>query len=95
MHGGQIIARELFYGSNGADLFVRLDGAAAGKLGIEFETGAAEARVVRGRIVEMEAPRKGDRFRVTVERDGLPAVTVPAEGWIEFKRTAAGGSAAR
>jgi hypothetical protein len=35
----------------------------------------------------MEAPRKGDRFRVTVERDGLPAITLPAEGWIEFKKS--------
>jgi alpha-amylase/alpha-mannosidase (GH57 family) len=95
MHGGQLIARELFYGSNGADLFVRLDGAGTGKIGVEFETGTAEARVVRGRIVELEAPRKGDRFRVFVERDGLPAVTLPAEGWIEFKRAAAGGSAAK
>jgi hypothetical protein len=95
MHGSQLVARELFYGSNGTDLFVRLDGAGSGKLGIQFETGAVEARVVRGRIVEIETPRMGDRFRVTVERDGLPPATLPAEGWIEFKRAAAGGSAAR
>jgi alpha-amylase/alpha-mannosidase (GH57 family) len=95
MHGGQIIARELFYGSNGTDLFVRLDGAGSGELGIEFETGAAKARVARGRVVEIEAPRIGDRFRVTLKRDGLPPTRMPAEGWIEFKRAAAGGSAAR
>jgi hypothetical protein len=92
MHGSQLVAREMFYGSNGADLFVRLDGAAPGKLSIEFDTGTADARVVRGRIVEIEVPRRGDRFRITVERDGLPPVTLPAEGWIEFKRAAAGGS---
>jgi hypothetical protein len=74
---------------------VRLDGAGSGELGIEFETGAAKARVARGRIVEIEAPRIGDRFRVTVKRDGLPPSRMPAEGWIEFKRAAAGGSAAR
>ncbi|MCU1337673.1 MAG: glycoside hydrolase, family 57 [Bryobacterales bacterium] len=87
MHGGQAVAREMFYGSNGTELFVRLDTVGTGKLGIEFETGPAKARVVAGRIVEMEAPRKGDRFRVTVKRDGLPTMTLPAEGWIEFKQT--------
>jgi hypothetical protein len=40
-----------------------------------------------GRVVEMEAPRKGNRFRVTVERDGLRAITLPADGWIEFKKS--------
>ena len=57
---------------------------AQGQFGIEFETGRAKAQVVAGRIVEMEAPRKGDRFRITVDRDGLPTMTLPAEGWIEF-----------
>jgi hypothetical protein len=86
MHGGGVVAREMFYGSNGTELFVRLDAAAKGKFGIEFENGAAAAQVVIGRIVEMEAPRQGDRFRVVVTRDGLPPITLPAEGWIEFKR---------
>ena len=49
-----------------------------------FSVGAVTVR--GGRIVEMEAPRKGDRFRVTVERDGLPPMTLPADGWIEFKK---------
>jgi len=86
MHGDGAAAREMFYGSNGTELFVRLDSAGTGKFGIEFENGSAEAHVVAGRIVEMKAPRTGDRFRVTVERDGLPPATLPAEGWIEFKR---------
>ncbi len=86
MHGGQAVAREMFYGSDGTELFVRLDAAGTGKFSIEFETGPAEARVAAGRIVELEAPRKGDRFRVTVERDGLPPVTLPAEGWITFNK---------
>jgi hypothetical protein len=86
MHGGQAVAREMFYGSNGTELFVRLDAAGAGKLGIEFEDGPAQARVAAGRIVEMEAPRTGNRFRVTVERDGLPVMTLPAEGWITFTK---------
>ena len=86
MHGGAAVAREMFYGSNGTELFVRLDAAGKGKFGIQFENDSADAHVVAGRIVEMEAPRKGDRFRVIVERDGLAPVTMPAEGWIEFKR---------
>jgi hypothetical protein len=75
----------MLYGSNGSDLFVRLDAAGPGKLDIEFENGPADARVVTGRITEMETSRKGDRFRVSLQRDGLPAVTLPAEGWIELK----------
>jgi len=34
--------------------------------------------------VKMEAPPSGNRFRVTVARDGLPVIRVPAEGWIEI-----------
>jgi alpha-amylase/alpha-mannosidase (GH57 family) len=84
MHGGESAAREMFYGSNGTELFVRLDAAGRGKFGIEFENGPAEVRIAAGRIIELEAPRKGDRFRITVQRDGLPTVTLPAEGWIIF-----------
>jgi alpha-amylase/alpha-mannosidase (GH57 family) len=86
MHGDGAAAREMFYGSNGTELFVRLDSAGTGKFGIEFENGSAAAQVAMGRIVEMEAPRTGDRFRITVERDGLPPATLPAEGWIEFPK---------
>jgi len=85
MHGGGSVAREMFYGSDGKRLFVRLDAAAQGQLGIDFESGTAVVRVVSGRIVEMEALRKGDRFRITVTRDGLPTVTLPSQGWIELK----------
>jgi alpha-amylase/alpha-mannosidase (GH57 family) len=85
MHGGGSIAREMFYGSDGKRLFVRLDSAAKGQLGIDFESGTAAVRIVSGRIVEMEAMRKGDRFRITVTRDGLPTVTLPSQGWIELK----------
>ena len=85
MHGGGSLAREMFYGSDGKKLFVRLDAASKGQLGIDFESGTAVVRVVSGRIVEMEALRKGDRFRITLTRDGLPAVTLPSQGWIELK----------
>ena len=80
MHGGDVVAREMFYGSNGTELFVRLDAAGKGKFGIEFENGSAEAHVVAGRIVEMEAPRKGDRFRDHRGAGRLAPVTMPAEG---------------
>jgi alpha-amylase/alpha-mannosidase (GH57 family) len=89
MHGATPVAREMFYGLQrkvqGERLFVRLDGASAGQFGVEFESGAAPVRVVAGKIVEIEAPRDGDRFRVTVARDGLPPATLPAEGWIELE----------
>ena len=86
MHGGGAVAREMFYGSNGGDLFVRLDAAGAGTFAIEFDNGSVDAHVAVGRIVEMEAARQGDRFRIVVIRDGLPPITLPAQGWIEFVR---------
>jgi len=85
MHGGGSVAREMYYGSDGKKLFVRLDAPVKGQLGIDFESGTVPVRIVSGRIVEMEALRKGDRFRITVTRDGLPMVTLPSQGWIDFK----------
>ena len=79
------MAREMYYGSDGKKLFVRLDAPVKGQLGIDFESGTVPVRIVSGRIVEMEALRKGDRFRITVTRDGLPMVTLPSQGWIDFK----------
>ncbi len=76
--------REVFYGCDDQNLYVRIDGAVKGKPGIEFENAAAEVRVATGRIVELSAPRAGRRFRVTVARDGLPPAKVPASGWIEL-----------
>jgi len=62
MHGGQAVAREMFYGSNGTELFVRLDAAGPGKFDIEFESGPAGAQVVMGRIVEWRRRAKGTGF---------------------------------
>jgi alpha-amylase/alpha-mannosidase (GH57 family) len=84
MHGGAPPVREIFYGASNGNVFVRIDGAADAKVGIEFENGPVEAEVVRGRIVEMRAPLAGRQFRVTISRDGLPAMIVPAEGWISL-----------
>jgi len=89
MHGGVSPAREMFYGGDDANLYVRLDGAPDGTFAIEFETGPAPTEVVVGGIVEMRAPRSGKRFRVRasqadLHRGDLPPVTIPAEGWIEL-----------
>jgi alpha-amylase/alpha-mannosidase (GH57 family) len=83
MHGGESPVREMFYGSDGKNLYVRLDTEADGKFEIEFENGPANAQVARGRIVELGAPKAGQRFRVTISRDGLPPWTVPLENWID------------
>ena len=85
MHGGSPLAREVHFGTDGPSLFVRLDGAPTAKFGIEFETGTPKTRVAIGRVVEIEAPRLGPRFRVTISTDGLAAATLPAEGWIELE----------
>jgi len=84
MHGGDPPVRELFYGVDDKNLYVRVDDGAGVKFGIEFETGPAEARVAQGHIIEMCAPRSGRRFRLTAAREGLPSATVPQEGWIEL-----------
>jgi alpha-amylase/alpha-mannosidase (GH57 family) len=84
MHADAPPVREVFYGCDATRLFVRVDGAGSARLGVEFETGPVEVKLARGRIVEMEAPRAGSRFRVTVARDGLPAAVVPAGWWIEL-----------
>ena len=85
MHGGEPAARDLYYGSDGANLFVRVDGAVPGQYSIEFDSGPATgARVVSGRIVEIETPLAGKRFRVIIARDSLPAAMLPPEGWLEL-----------
>jgi alpha-amylase/alpha-mannosidase (GH57 family) len=83
MHGGDAGVRDMYYGCDDQNLYVRIDGDVKGKYSIEFENEPAEVRVAVGRIVELSAPRAGRRFRVTVARDGLPPVTVPASGWID------------
>jgi alpha-amylase/alpha-mannosidase (GH57 family) len=87
MHGESPV-RELFYGVSSENLFVRLDGYTKrdghGEFRIEFDTGVADTKIARGRIVELSAPRTGDRFRVLIFREGLPPITIPAEGWIEL-----------
>ncbi len=86
MHGGEPVARELFYGYNGARLFVRLEGAPADThFTIEFERGPAYTREVAGRVVELVATLEGRRFRVRAERDGLAPVTLPPEGWLDIR----------
>jgi alpha-amylase/alpha-mannosidase (GH57 family) len=90
MHGGESPLREMFYGSDGTSLFVRLDmnmdlnvdGNVDAQFGVEFENGPAQTQVARGRIVEMSAARAGERFRVTISRNGLPPLTVPPQNWI-------------
>ena len=49
MHGGVAVARELYYGTGGGKLFVRLEGVAAGtRFTIEFETGSVPTRSATG-----------------------------------------------
>jgi alpha-amylase/alpha-mannosidase (GH57 family) len=84
MHGDAPPVREIFYGVNSENLYVRLDADRGPKYGIEFDKGPAQATIAQGRIIEMSAPLAGKRFRVTIARDGLPPLSVPAEGWIEI-----------
>jgi hypothetical protein len=84
MHGGSAGAHELFYGWDDGNLYVRLDGADGDSFSLEFESGAVQPEVARGRIVEMKAP-KPKKFRVVVKKGELVAGTLPAQGWIEVK----------
>jgi hypothetical protein len=85
MHGGSGGAQEMFYGWDHANLYVRLDGASGDSFTVEFETGGVAAEVVRGRVVEMKAPKAGKMFRVSVMADGLVVAALPAQGWIAIK----------
>jgi len=84
MDSGGPLVREFFYGCDDTRLFVRIDGAKDTRFGIEFESGAAEVKTAKGRITELEAPRCGNRFRLTMTHDGLPPVAFPSDGWIEL-----------
>ena len=84
MHGAAPPVREIFYGSDGESLYIRLDGVAAGaSVQVEMEAGTAATQIVVGRIVEMRAP-VSPRFRVHVSHNGLPPVTLPSRGWFEI-----------
>jgi hypothetical protein len=74
--------REILYGTDGPNLYVRVDAEPGPQFGIEFESGPAQTTLAVGRFIEMSALRAGGKFRVTVARDGLPPVRVPAESWI-------------
>ena len=85
MHGGTSAAREMFYGCDGKQVSIRLDGVASGAtIQVEFETGMVEAEIAVGRIIEMRTPLAGHRFRVHVSHNDLAALTLPTQGWIEI-----------
>ncbi|MBZ5606481.1 MAG: glycoside hydrolase, partial [Acidobacteriia bacterium] len=84
MHGGAPPLHDLYYGTDGTNLYVRIDGAAEAGIAIEFESGPVETQIAAGRIIELRAPLAGQRFRVALSMNGLPPVTVPAQGWIEL-----------
>ncbi len=84
MDSGGPAVQEIFYGCDDKHLWVRVDGAKGAQFGIEFETGATAVKVAKGRIIELESPRSGQRFRLTIAQDGLPPTFVPAKGWIEL-----------
>jgi alpha-amylase/alpha-mannosidase (GH57 family) len=84
MHADAPPVHEIYYGYDAKRLFVRVDGAGAATLGVEFENGPVEVKLARGRVTEMEAPRAGTRFRVTIARDRLQPLAIPADWWIEL-----------
>jgi Glycosyl hydrolase family 57 len=83
MDGGVPAMRELFYGTGSGCLFVRVDGAAAAEIRIEFEGEIVQPEIAVGRITELRAPLLGSRFRLHFLRPGLAPVTVPSGAWIE------------
>ena len=84
MHGGAPPIWEMFYGCDGESVAVRLDGAQADlKIEVEFETGVVPAEIVVGRVTEMRVPLAGHRMRLHLAKNGLPAATLPTQGWIE------------
>ncbi len=90
MHGGLVAAREIFYGMGDGFLYVRLDGVAAGaKVQIEFERGMVNPEIVTSRVMEMKVPlREPALFRIHVSHNDLPAIVLPAHGWLQMSLTA-------
>jgi alpha-amylase/alpha-mannosidase (GH57 family) len=84
MHGGESPVHEMLYGTDAGNLYVRIDGDRDGAFNIEFDNGATETQTAVGRIIELRAPLAGKKFRVAVARNGLPATTVPPQGWIDL-----------
>ena len=88
MHGDSPSIEELCYGCDDQYLYVRLEASVQGRVGIQFEHGAADSQVAAGHIIEMRArlpeAAAGTRFRITIARDGSPPAVVPAQGWIEI-----------
>ncbi len=83
MHGGESPVREILYGSDGQNLYVRIDAEPGARFAIEYEDGPAQTTIAAKQIIEMSAPLARTKFRVTVTRDGLPPLRVPADNWIE------------
>ncbi len=84
MHGGAPPVWEMFYGCDGKSVAVRLDGAQADlKIEVEFETGVVPAEIAVGRVTELRVPLAGHRMRLHLAKNGLPAATLPTQGWIE------------
>jgi alpha-amylase/alpha-mannosidase (GH57 family) len=84
MHGGAPPIWEMFYGCDGESVAVRLDGAEAGlKIEVEFEKGVIPAEIVVGRVTELRVPLAGRNMRLHLSKNGLPAATLPAQGWFE------------
>jgi alpha-amylase/alpha-mannosidase (GH57 family) len=84
MHGGSAPLQELFYGCDDTHVYIRLDGAGDARVTVEFDSGPVGVEVAADRIIEIRARRAGPRFRVGISQNGLPSVTVPANGWIEI-----------
>jgi alpha-amylase/alpha-mannosidase (GH57 family) len=89
MHGGSTFLEEMFYGWDDTHLYIRLDGAGEARVSVEFESGPVGVEIAADRIIEICARRAGGRFRVALsQKNGLPPVMVPANGWIEIGETA-------
>ena len=100
MHGGRSGVRDLYYGADNDNLYLRIDPGSAIETKIELRTSQAtipllrnpELEVARGRILEMRVPLRllgiskdaTVRFQLTVGNE-----TIPADAWIEFSLLAA------
>ena len=83
MHGSTPVVREVLYGTDGTNLFVRIDAPPGEEYGIESETGPLEVRSARGRCLELESELPQGRFRVVRQRPGVPPEPIPSNGWLD------------
>jgi len=93
MHSDQRMVRELYYGTDGRNLFLRLDLEGTPEFNrVELRTGEKvlslldnpEIQWVRGKILEIKIPQLPPEFQLAIFQDDLLQQAIPPDGRIRL-----------